>query len=168
MDEILISGVLAQLWGVDSRLGRLTRLYNSGTDITVEQNTSAGCIISYDGQPNYMDYMYGKGTPTTAINGNATAFANPERTDDKAFTVAATGSIDNSASIGDFTKIVTSYPEWENASLPDANLVEVFFFLYAKLSYIGGTADATYVQVFESGASIPPRLQIRMARLILI
>ena len=150
VDEILISGLLAQLWALDSTLARFVRLYNSGADLTVEQNNSSGCIISHTATPEYIDYLYGKGTPAASNTDppSITDFANPERSIDGDFTTASTGSLNTGSDsiIPSTANLIIQFPDWEDQNIADANINFIAQFLYAKLTF-SGAADDTYVSL---------------------
>lgn len=155
VNEILISGFLAQLWAWDDNLGRFVRLHNSNGDIVVEQNTSDGCIISHPNIPKYIDYFRGKGVPSTGSTGSfGTPFTNTARGTDKEFTLASRGGFESSLVVtNDQERMNISFPDWEYQNIDDALVDSILYFLYGKLAFTGA-ADTTFVSV--GVASIPP------------
>ncbi len=155
LDEIAVAGVQAQLRGFDKKLNRFVRLANDGgTDIVVEQNDSNGCIISHLAVPQYIDYFYGKGTPTTdSLGTDITLFANPERVTDKDFTTFSRGSLDPDSFTLDFTGLIVPFGEWENQNLADSAILEIVLNWYGEATFAGGTSGADYIiQFAQTGA----------------
>lgn len=155
VNEILIAGLLAQLWAWDENLSRFVRLHNSNGDIVVEQNTSDGCIISHPNIPKYIDYFRGKGVPSTGSTGvRGTPFTNTARVTDKEFTLASTGGFDDSLVVtNDQERVNISFPDWEYQNIDDTLVDRILYFLYGKLNFTGA-ADTTFVSV--GAANIPP------------
>lgn len=149
-DEIIISGTQAQIWGFDRTLNRLVRLANDGgTDIVVEQNTSAGCIISHLATPQFIDYFYGKGTVTTDHLGDEiTEFVNVSRIIDKSFVTASRGSLNPDTLNLDFSRITVPFGEWENQNLADSAILEIVLNWYGEATFAGGADGTKYVIQF--------------------
>lgn len=157
MNEILVAGTQAQLWAKDTKLGRLVRVANDGgTDLVVEQNTSSGCIVSTLAITQYLDYFYGKGTPTTdSLGADLTLFANTERISDKDFTTFSRGSLDPDTFNADFTGLIVPYGEWENQQLADSAILEIVLDWYGEATFAGGADGTKYVINFIQTAGPP-------------
>ncbi|HEB27871.1 MAG TPA: hypothetical protein ENI05_08870, partial [Porticoccus sp.] len=105
------------LWSVDSETNRLVEL----SAFTVEQNTSAGCIISHAVGVEFYDYWLPTKMQDEANEG-AGDWGNDDRMRDGVFT---TSSESAAGDTGDRSVIELAFPAWDNQSVADAQISEI-------------------------------------------
>jgi len=137
VNEIDATSEYGQIWAKDPSSGRLMRL----TDFVVEQNTSAGCIISHDIDAGYFDYWYPKGTVVLNENGTQiTAFSNEENMIDGDFSTVSSGQIRTAGNIGDYIEAVIPFPAWDVGAADD-KITSVRLVWYGLMRNFSGGAD---------------------------
>jgi len=74
----------------------------------------------------------------SSISGSGvTIFSNPTRAGDKAFDLATVGSINAGAGLGTWIKIAIQFPDWNNQTIDDANIISIDVSLFAKYGATG-------------------------------
>lgn len=128
------------LWIYDTQLAKYTQLLSGWV---IEFNNEVdGAIVSIDNDPVYTDYHLSDGNVTTTRYGSwATVFSNPTRAGDKAFDLATVGSINASAGLGTWIKIAIQFPDWNNQTIDDANIIRIDVSLFAKYEATGLYGD---------------------------
>jgi len=90
------------LWGFDEVLGRYVGLLIGGGGITIVQNSSTGCIISFDPTDvTFQDILFGDGTVSGEANTGSGDWANDTDANNADADDYASSSFDSAESLGD-------------------------------------------------------------------
>ena len=125
-----------ELWIYDTQLAKYTKIYSQWT---IESNNEVdGAIVIIDNNLVYTDYHLSDGNVTATRYGSfVTTFSNPTRAGDKAFDLATVGSINAGAGLGTWIKIAIQFPDWNNQTIDDANIIRIDVSLFAKYEATG-------------------------------
>ena len=125
-----------ELWIYDTQLAKYTKI---PAGWTIESNNEVnGAIVIIDNNPAYTDYHLSDGNVTAYRSGTgATTFSSPTRAGDKAFDLATVGSINAGAGSGTWIKIAIQFPDWNNQTIDDANIIRIDVSLFAKYEATG-------------------------------